>query len=162
MLNALPKSAQRGAKAALAEIWNAQDKEHAEKAARVFGADYGTHGGRESLAQKDTPSSPTWRRSNRQGSNRQGAAIEGQEGDGDWCPLTQSSAASGRVLRHERELGRWCQVSRLQKASAPALPSSLIDYGVGGSWDVTGYIQLSTSQGDYHDTVQLIGTYVHK
>jgi putative transposase len=42
VLNALPKSAQSGAKAALAEIWNAEDREHAEKAARAFVADYGT------------------------------------------------------------------------------------------------------------------------
>ena len=41
VLNALPKSAQRGAKAALAEIWNAEDKEHATKAAKTFAADYG-------------------------------------------------------------------------------------------------------------------------
>ena len=41
VLNALPKSVQRGAKTALAEIWNAQDKEHAQKAAKVFVADYG-------------------------------------------------------------------------------------------------------------------------
>lgn len=42
VLNALPKSAQPGAKAALAEIWNAEDKEHAEAAARAFERDYGT------------------------------------------------------------------------------------------------------------------------
>jgi putative transposase len=42
VLNALPKSAQSGAKAALAEIWNAEDREHAERAARAFVADYGT------------------------------------------------------------------------------------------------------------------------
>ena len=42
VLNALPKSAQSGAKAALAEIWNAEDREHTEKAARAFVADYGT------------------------------------------------------------------------------------------------------------------------
>jgi putative transposase len=41
VLNALPKSAQPGAKAALAEIWNAEDKEHAQTAARAFAADYG-------------------------------------------------------------------------------------------------------------------------
>jgi putative transposase len=41
VLNALPKSAQPGAKAALAEIWNAEDKDHAEQAARAFAADYG-------------------------------------------------------------------------------------------------------------------------
>jgi len=41
VINALPKSAQRGAKAALAEIWNAEDKEHAEQAAKAFAADYG-------------------------------------------------------------------------------------------------------------------------
>ncbi len=42
VLNWLPKSAQPGAKAALAEIWNAEDKEHAEAAARAFAAVYGT------------------------------------------------------------------------------------------------------------------------
>jgi len=42
VLNALPKSAQPGAKAALAEIWNAEDREHAEAAAKAFAADYGT------------------------------------------------------------------------------------------------------------------------
>jgi putative transposase len=50
VLNALPKSAQPGAKAALAEIWNAEDREHAEAAARSFVAEYGTKwpkGGRE-------------------------------------------------------------------------------------------------------------------
>jgi putative transposase len=42
VLNALPKSAQPGARAALAEIWNAEDREHAEAAARSFVAEYGT------------------------------------------------------------------------------------------------------------------------
>ncbi len=42
MLNCLPKPAQPGAKAALAEIWNAEDREHAEAAAKAFAADYGT------------------------------------------------------------------------------------------------------------------------
>lgn len=41
VLNALPKSAQAGAKAALAEIWNAEDKDHAKKAAKAFADDYG-------------------------------------------------------------------------------------------------------------------------
>jgi len=41
VLNALPKSAQPGAKAALAEIWNAEDCEHAERAVTAFEADYG-------------------------------------------------------------------------------------------------------------------------
>ena len=41
VLAALPKSAHPGAKRALAEIWNAQDKDHAEAAARAFVADYG-------------------------------------------------------------------------------------------------------------------------
>ena len=41
VLNCLPKSAQPGAKAALAEIWNAEDKDHAVKAAKAFAADYG-------------------------------------------------------------------------------------------------------------------------
>jgi len=42
VLNALPTSAQRGAKAALAEIWNAEDTQHARAAAVAFAADYGT------------------------------------------------------------------------------------------------------------------------
>jgi transposase-like protein len=42
VLNALPKSAQPGAKAALAEIWNAEDRGHAEAAAKAFAADYDT------------------------------------------------------------------------------------------------------------------------
>jgi transposase-like protein len=41
VLNALPKSAQPGAKAALAEIWQAEDKAHAESAAQAFAAEYG-------------------------------------------------------------------------------------------------------------------------
>ena len=41
VLNLLPKSAQPGAKAALTEIWNAENRDHAEKAARAFVADYG-------------------------------------------------------------------------------------------------------------------------
>jgi transposase-like protein len=41
VLAALPKSAQPGAKAALAEIHNAEDREHALKAAKAFAADYG-------------------------------------------------------------------------------------------------------------------------
>ncbi len=42
VLNALPKSAQPGAKAALAEIWNAEDKDHAQAAVKAFAADYAT------------------------------------------------------------------------------------------------------------------------
>ena len=41
VLNALPKSAQPGAKAALAEIWNAEDRDHAQAAARAFAEAYG-------------------------------------------------------------------------------------------------------------------------
>ncbi len=41
VLNALPKSAQPGAKAALAEIYNAEDREYAEEAVKAFAADYG-------------------------------------------------------------------------------------------------------------------------
>ncbi len=41
VLAAMPKSAHPGAKKALAEIWNAEDKEHAENAAKTFAADYG-------------------------------------------------------------------------------------------------------------------------
>ena len=42
VLNVLPKSAQPNAKAALAEIWNAENRDHAEKAVTAFAADYGT------------------------------------------------------------------------------------------------------------------------
>ncbi len=38
----MDESAQPGAKKALAEIWNAGDKDHAQAAANVFAADYGT------------------------------------------------------------------------------------------------------------------------
>ena len=41
VLAALPKSAQPGAKAALAEIYNAADRKHAEVAAKAFAIDYG-------------------------------------------------------------------------------------------------------------------------
>jgi len=40
VLSALPKSAHPGAKKALAEIWNAEDKTHAQAAARRFAAAY--------------------------------------------------------------------------------------------------------------------------
>src|SRR3954453_24268775 len=40
-LAALPKSAQPGARAALAEIYNAESKEHARKAVKVFEDLYG-------------------------------------------------------------------------------------------------------------------------
>ena len=41
VLAALPKSAHPGAKAALAEIWGAEDKDHALKAAKAFADSYG-------------------------------------------------------------------------------------------------------------------------
>src|SRR3954468_18613601 len=41
VLSALPKSAQPGAKKALAEIYSAEDKEHARAAAKAFAAEYG-------------------------------------------------------------------------------------------------------------------------
>ena len=41
-LAALPKSARPGAKKALAEIWGAEDKDHARAAAKAFAAAYGT------------------------------------------------------------------------------------------------------------------------
>jgi Transposase, Mutator family len=53
VLAALPKSAHPGAKAALTEIFNAEDKDHALKAAKAFEADYGASGPRRS------PRSPT-------------------------------------------------------------------------------------------------------
>lgn len=40
VLNALPKSAHPGAKATLAEIWQAEDKDHAAAAA-AYAMDYG-------------------------------------------------------------------------------------------------------------------------
>ncbi len=42
VLNALPKSVHGDAKTALAEIWNAEDKDHATAAAAAFEATYGT------------------------------------------------------------------------------------------------------------------------
>lgn len=42
VLAALPKSAQPGAKKALTEIWNAEDKQHARQAVTAFEAAYGT------------------------------------------------------------------------------------------------------------------------
>jgi len=41
VLGALPKSAHPGAKKALAEIWNAEDKKHARAAVKAFAAAYG-------------------------------------------------------------------------------------------------------------------------
>jgi transposase-like protein len=41
VLGALPKSAHPGAKKALAEIWNAEDKDHARAAVKAFSAAYG-------------------------------------------------------------------------------------------------------------------------
>ncbi len=41
VLAALPKSAHPGAKKALAEIWNAEDKDHARTAVKAFAAAYG-------------------------------------------------------------------------------------------------------------------------
>ena len=41
VLGALPKSAHPGAKKALAEIWNAEDKDKARKAVKAFAAAYG-------------------------------------------------------------------------------------------------------------------------
>ena len=41
VLAALPKSAHPGAKAALAEIYNAEDRDHALQAVKAFEADYG-------------------------------------------------------------------------------------------------------------------------
>ncbi|MEU9394812.1 IS256 family transposase [Streptomyces sp. NPDC048324] len=42
VINALPKSVHPGARKALQEIYNAEDRDHAEKAARAFEKDYGT------------------------------------------------------------------------------------------------------------------------
>ena len=41
VLAALPKSAHPGAKAALAQIYNAEDRDHALQAVKAFEADYG-------------------------------------------------------------------------------------------------------------------------
>ncbi len=41
VLSALPKSAHPGARKALAEIWNAEDREHAEAAVKAFAKTYG-------------------------------------------------------------------------------------------------------------------------
>jgi hypothetical protein len=44
VLAALPKSAHPGAKKALAEIWGAEDKDHARAAVKAFEAAYGGNG----------------------------------------------------------------------------------------------------------------------
>ena len=41
VLAALPRSAHPGAKKALAEIWGAEDKDHAQAAVKAFEAAYG-------------------------------------------------------------------------------------------------------------------------
>jgi transposase-like protein len=46
VLAALPKSAHPGAKRALAEIWNAEDREHARRAAAAFKLAYGAKFGK--------------------------------------------------------------------------------------------------------------------
>src|SRR5256885_4029869 len=55
VLNCLPKSAQPGAKAALAELYHAEDREHALAAVKVFAADLWhqvAQGGREDHRQR--------------------------------------------------------------------------------------------------------------
>jgi hypothetical protein len=42
VINSLPKSVHSGARKALQEICNAEDRTHAEQAARAFTKDYGT------------------------------------------------------------------------------------------------------------------------
>jgi transposase-like protein len=56
VLGALPKSAHPGAKKALAEIWNAEDKDHARKAVKAFAAAYGRS------SPRPPPRSPRMRR----------------------------------------------------------------------------------------------------
>ena len=46
MLSALPKSAHPGAKKALAQIWNAEDREHARRAVAAFKLAYGAKFGK--------------------------------------------------------------------------------------------------------------------
>ena len=46
VLSAMPKSAHPGAKKALAETWNAQDKDHAMKTVKAFEATYGAKFGK--------------------------------------------------------------------------------------------------------------------
>ncbi len=46
MLGALPKSAHPGAKKALAQIWNAEDREHARRAVAAFKLAYGAKFGK--------------------------------------------------------------------------------------------------------------------
>ena len=46
MLSALPKSAHSGAKRALAEIWNAEDRDHARRAVAAFKLAYGAKFGK--------------------------------------------------------------------------------------------------------------------
>ena len=55
------RSAQPGAKAALAEIWNAEDREHAEAAGRSFVAEYGTVRLRQRVTKGPDRGRPAWR-----------------------------------------------------------------------------------------------------
>ncbi len=66
VLFALPKSAHPGAKKALAEIWNAEDKDHARAAAKSFQDGHGATSGTAPRSPRDPaprpPESP-WRSS---------------------------------------------------------------------------------------------------
>jgi hypothetical protein len=55
VLNALPRSAHPGAKAALAEVYNVEDKRHAHPAAKVFAITYGAKFGKAVAKVTDDP-----------------------------------------------------------------------------------------------------------
>ncbi len=62
ILSALPKSAHPGARAALAEFYNAEDKRHAQAAAKTFTATFGVKFPTDSLSNAITgPNGPRTR-----------------------------------------------------------------------------------------------------
>ena len=61
VLAALPKSAHPGAKKALAEIWNAEDRAHALTAVKAFGAAYGAKFPKATAKRSPTTRTSCWR-----------------------------------------------------------------------------------------------------
>jgi transposase-like protein len=146
VLGALPKSAHPGAKKALAEIWNAEDKRHAYDAVKAFEAGYGAKfpkavakitGDLDGLlAFYDFPAqhwvhlrttNPLSRPSPRSGTGRRSPEdpVRGRRG---WRWRSSSSRprrpGGGRSTR--RSWSRWCAPARsLSPASSSNVPISL-------------------------------------
>src|SRR2546423_4940007 len=146
VLGALPKSAHPGAKKALAEIWNAEDKRHAYDAVKAFEAGYGAKFPRRSrrspvismgcwrsmISRLSTGFTcalriPLSRPSPRSGTGRRSPEdpVRGRRG---WRWRSSSSRprrpGGGRSTR--RSLSRWCAPARsLSPASSSNVPISL-------------------------------------